>query len=229
MIRFTKLALLLCTLLVVSGNLFAQDTFEGKITQTLKVPMLGGEAIPMIMNVKGEKMMMTMDKGPMGGMKLFFQEGGKKMVTIMEAQNMGFELDMPAGAAAAGEQIPDFKATGKKETINGYASEEWAASLENGMTLNLWLSNDLDKSLIAAMTQSMKSLTMQNAPGSEAIFGQIADKSMCAVRATIASGGETQAEIDLVKIEKTSIADDVFVVPSNIKLTKLDPSMMQGR
>jgi hypothetical protein len=146
---------------------------------------------------------------------------------------MAYEIDIPESSETAKtvsnpDQSP-MKATGKKETINGYSAEEWVAQIEDGSTMTMWLTSDIDKSLVGAMQSAMKA---QNARTQSAAQSEIArvlkEKGMIAVRTSIAKDGETMVTMDLVKIEKASLADDLFTPPADVKIQKIDPSMMQG-
>ncbi len=215
-------------LLFVAQNAEAQG-FEGRIIQTVSVPQLGEDKMEMVMNVKGEQMMINMDMGPMGVIKMFTQNGGKSMVMVMEQMNIGYEIPLddakmekPVSAA------PAIMATGKKETVNGYAAEEWVVNLDENNTMTMWLTSDIEASLVKAMQTAMKAQNAQNPNAAQSeIMRTLSEKGMIAVRTIVAASGETQAVIDLVKIEKASIPDATFTIPAGIAVQKMDPSIMQ--
>lgn len=215
-------------LLFVAQNAEAQS-FEGRIIQTVSVPQLGEDKMEMVMNVKGEQMMINMDMGPMGVIKMFTQNGGKSMVMVMEQMNIGYEIPLddakmekPVSAA------PAIMATGKKETVNGYAAEEWVVNLDENNTMTMWLTSDIEASLVKAMQTAMKAQNAQNPNAAQSeIMRTLSEKGMIAVRTIVAASGETQAVIDLVKIEKASIPDATFAIPAGITVQKMDPSIMQ--
>jgi hypothetical protein len=229
--RISTALLWIVALLFVAQNAQAQTAFEGRVIQTVSVPQMGDEKMEMTMNIKGEKMMINMDMGPMGAMKMFTLNGGKSMTMIMEQLKQGFEIDIPEDAAktASATTAPAMKATGKKETINGYAAEEWIASIDENNTMTFWLTSDIDKSLVKAMQTAMKAQNAQSPNSNQAeIMKVMTEKGMIAVRTTVTNGGETAAVVDLVKIEKASIPDATFTVPADIKIQKMDPAMMNG-
>jgi hypothetical protein len=230
--RIASSALWLLALLFVAQNANAQ-AFEGRVVQSITVPQLGNEPMEMVMNIKEEKMMIAMDMGPTGAMKILTKNGGKSIIMIMEQMGMAMEMDMPAQTTEQKASAPDTKmrATGKKETVNGYRAEEWIAEIGEGATMTMWLSGDLDKSLAKAMEVAMKA---QNASSPNAAQSEIsrvmAEKGLVAVRTTVSANGETAATIDLVKIEKAKLPDSTFEVPAGIEVQKMDPSMMmQGQ
>lgn len=218
-------------LLFVAQNAEAQS-FEGRIIQSITVPQMGDEKMEMVMNIKGEKMMMSMDMGPMGGMKMYSVNNGKTMTMVMEQMKMGYEIDLEQAAKdykpANAPVEPSMKATGKKETINGYAAEEWVANIDEANTMTMWLTSDIDKSLVAAMQTAMKAQNAQSPnPAQAEIMKTLTEKGMIAVRTTMSMGGEVAAVVDLVKIEKASIPDATFTPDPSINIQKMDPSMMQ--
>lgn len=217
-------------LLFVAQNAQAQG-FEGRIIQSLSVPQLGDEKMEIVMNVKGEKLMVSTDMGPGGVMKMYSTNGGKSMIMVMEQMNMGMEMDLEQAssqATTASAEQSAMKPTGKKETVNGYAAEEWVATLDENNVMTMWLSADFDKSLVTAMQTAMKAQNAHSQSAAQSdILKTLTEKGMVAVRTEMTMNGETAAIVDLVKIEKTSIADAIFVPDPSIQIQKMDPSMMQ--
>jgi hypothetical protein len=229
--RISTAMLWIVALLFVAQEAQAQTAFEGRVIQSISAAQLGDEKMEMTMNIKGEKMMINMDMGAMGAMKMFTSNGGKTMTMIMEQMKQGFEMQIPDDVAkpASTSAEPAMKATGKKETINGYAAEEWIANLDENNSMTFWLTSDIDKSLVKAMQTAMKAQNAQSPNSSQAeIMKVMTDKGMIAVRTIVTNGGETAAVVDLVKIEKASIPDATFTIPADIKVQKMDPSMMNG-
>jgi hypothetical protein len=227
--RISTAMLWIVALLFVAQNAQAQASFEGRIIQTVSAPALGEDKMEMVMSIKGEQMMISMDAGPIGGMKMFTQNGGKSMVMVMEQLNQGFEIQLDdAKIEKTVSAAPAVKPTGKKETINGYAAEEWVANLDENNTMTMWLTSDIESSLVKAMQTAMKAQNAQNPNAAQSeIMRTLSEKGMIAVRTIVATSGETQAVIDLVKIEKTSIPDATFAIPAGVNIQKMDPSMFQ--
>jgi hypothetical protein len=223
-------SLWIVALLFVAQSANAQG-FEGRIVQSIEIPALGGDKMEMVMNVKGDKIMMDMDAGPAGAMSMYPKSDGSSMLIVMKAMKMGMEVNMDAAnklaQTTAAEAQPEMKATGKKETINGYAAEEWTVSMEENTTMTMWLTSDIDKGLAVAMQTAMKAMNSRNPSASQnAVAKKLAEKGMVAVRSTVAKDGDTMAVIDLVKIEKTSIPDATFTPPTDITIQKMDPNAM---
>jgi hypothetical protein len=223
-------SLWIVALLFVAQSAQAQAGFEGRIIQTISIAQLGDEKMEMVMNVKGDKLMISTDMGPIGSMKVYSVNGGKSMIMIMGP--MGYEIDIPQGAentkTVSASDKPAMKATGKKETINGYSAEEWTADIEDGSTMTMWLTSDIDKSLVAAMQTAMKAQNAQTQSVAQSeITRMLSEKGMIAVRTSMMKDGETALTMDLVKIEKATLPDSLFTPPADVKIQKMDPSMMQ--
>jgi hypothetical protein len=224
-------SLWIVALLFVAQSAQAQAGFEGRIVQTMKIAALGDEPMEMIMNVKGDKLMMSMDVGPQGIVKMYPKSDGSSMVVVLEQMKMGIEMSMEDAAklaqTASTTEAPTMTATGKKETINGYACEEWLMTTDANTTVSIWATNDIDKSLVTAMHTATKILNTQSPDAAKAaIAKELMDKGMIAARTVFMSGGEPQLTLDLVKIEKTPIADAMFDLPKDINIQKMDPNMM---
>jgi outer membrane lipoprotein-sorting protein len=223
--------LLLCALLFVAQSAItssarAQD-FEGRVIMTVLSPATNNVRSEMSMNFKGDKMMMSMDVAGTA-LKMYSQNWGTKLVIVMEAMNMGFETELTTPTAQPASAITsNLKPTGKKETVNGFAAEEWAIVDEEKSTV-MWLTSDIDKSILKSWGALNKIQQAQNPDQGRAEMDRIiTEKGLMPVRIVFSESGEAQATIDLVKVEKTSIPDSVFVLPSNITIQKVDASMLQ--
>lgn len=217
-------------LLLVAQNVQAQKGFEGRIVQTISIPALGDEKMELVMNVKGEKIMMAMDAGPTGAMRMYPKADGSSLLIVMDAMKMGMEINMEdamkMAKTASNEPQPEMKSTGKKETVNGYSAEEWTVNAADNTTMSMWLTSDIDKSVASAIQTSMKAMNASRPDAAQtAIAKMLQDKGMIAVRTTVSKDGEVAAIFDLVKVEKTSITDDTFVPPTDITIQKMP---MQG-
>lgn len=221
--------LLFCALLVLAQSVTTQhanaQNFEGRIVYSMSSPMTGGEKIELISSFKNDKIVSSVSLGAMGSMKMYFQ--GTKLTTVMGS--MGFETELkPSATKTVAGNTPKITQTGKKETINGYAAEEWVATIEGKGTMTMWLSSDFDRSIVEGM-KAMNRMHQAQQPNDQQaeITRIIAEKGLMPVRVTMSADGEQVMSMDLVKIEKTSIPDSEFVVPSDVTIQKMDPNMMQ--
>lgn len=217
--RITTFALWICTMIVSAQGAFAQSQFEGRIVYSLSADAFGGQPMEMVCNLKGEKCMMKMDMGPMGAMEMYVRDGGKSIVTVMAGQAMEMEIGDPSTSEQEASDVT-ITATGKKETINGYAAEEHIASMKEG-ELTLWVTKDIEKDLMAAVLKAQKLQSNgSGSAGTAAAFQKLFEGGAMPVRVSMqtAQGGMT---IDLVKIEKKSLSDDVFAVPAGLNIQKM--------
>lgn len=223
--RIARIGFWIVALLFVAQTANAQS-FEGRIVQRLSgIAELGEEGLEMVMNIKGEKIMVAIDMGPMGSTKVFITEGAPSVTVVMEAQKMGMKIPMPEESAADGSSNDNltFKATGKKETVNGYAAEEWTADYSDGSNIVMWLTSDIDKSIVKAMYSAMKAQEASNGGSKGDKIGRmIADKGMIAVKTIITINGERKGVVDLEKIEKTSLPNSTFEIPSEITIQNME-------
>lgn len=222
--KLIRFLLVLAAPILVSASGFAQS-FEGIIVNRITSPMMG-DPMDMTINVKGNKIMMEMDGGAMGGMKIYLDKTDNKQYIVMSAMKMGYEVASSVADKAEKGALtaPALKPTGKAEKINGHQAEEFTAELEDA-TMDLWLAKDFPKEMIDAMASSMRSNSSQS-EGQLQLMKLISEKGYAPVRFSVKNGDETLATIDFIKFEKKSLSDDLFILPTDIKFTKLDPSQM---
>lgn len=125
----------------------ALATARADLLITQKVEGMGPAPIEMTTRVKGDKM--RVDPSPEISMIVDVKSGD--MVNLMHSQKAFLKISGES-AKAMMEQMkqgrgeapakPDLKPTGKKETINGYACEEYATTV-SGMKLNFMLTKAL--------------------------------------------------------------------------------------
>lgn len=225
-----RILFILAVLFLYGSSAFAQG-WEGTLQMSMKVPQMGDDPIPMMMNIKGDKIHATMEMGPMGSMEMFIDNGTKKMVTVMRAMKMGTEIDMAHAeqmANQSSEDTPAPVATGKKDNINGYDCELYTCKVK-GLDMEMWMTNALPPSIVTSLAKSMSSINSTGAAsGAKNSFEELAKKGLFAVRTVIKEGDAIQMQNDLLKFESKSIPDSEFAIPSDINIQKMDPSMMGG-
>ena len=147
-------------------KLHAQKSFEGTITMSMTMPIMGDEdPHPMIINIKGTKIETEMDMGAMGSTKIY--SDGKKAysVTAMGGRKLGYVADMAPDSSATKmvkDQLDpaDLKPTGQKETIAGHPAEEYILSgvkMRGVMVdLSIWLASGFPKKIQESLYNSLK-------------------------------------------------------------------------
>ena len=216
--------------LAISAN--AQN-FEGVITMQMIVPQLGADKVPMVITSKAEKSVMEMTIPNQGTMMMYTNRATQKMVMVMAAMKMGYEIDLKKAeqAAAASNANPSIpKATGQKKTINGFNCELYTMSPKDGSEVEMWLTGDLPKSLSSAVGGAISGMNKMNAGGnSSKAFEEILSKGLVPIEFDAKTAGQVVATIQFVKYEQKPIADSYFVVPSDISVQPMpDRGSMGG-
>ena len=226
LLRRSSFAFLICASFL--PLLLRAQPFEGTVTWETSVPMLGDQKLVMSVSMKGDKSLSSTDIPNMGSMKTYFDKSTNKTIVVQEAQKMGTEIDMDQMDAAMGsKKFSDPKATGKKETIKGLASEEYTSTLGEGMEFDLWVTKEMPKDITNAINRSMESSMQLGGTKNEA-FKQLFNKGYTPVRITIKKDGDVQATIEFSKVEPKKIDDKIFIIPSDITIKKMEPTMQQG-
>jgi len=219
--------LALVVMMLSAGTVNAQSGKGLEVQWKISAAQLGNEKVDMNYRLKGDHALLNMDMGAMGAMKVFVDKQSHKVTTIIPSMNMAMEMDMPDDQAVAEKSKNfDIKATGKKETVNGYKAEEYMATLENGSVMTMWLTPDLPKSFLDGMKGSM------NFPGQSDKMGpamkKIFEKGLMFVRMSVAKEGQNEMTMDLVKFEEKNLDDSIFEIPKGIKVQHVDPAAMKG-
>ncbi len=223
-----RIILSVFALCFLSALSFAQG-FEGVITMSMSIPQMGDKPMPMVMSMKGEKSLTHMEMGPMGATDIY-KDGSTKMVMVMKAMNMGYEMDLAKvkEQASKDEKIPEITATGKKEKINGYNCEKYVCTLEKGMTMEMWMTSELPKNISTAIANSIQGgMRSAASSGTATAFEEMMKKGLATIRVSVKKDGEEQAQINFEKFEAKSLPDELFIVPAGVNIMQM-PSGMGG-
>lgn len=196
---------------------------------SMKVPQLGDDPIPTTMNIKGNKVHAVMTIGAMGAMETYIDNDKKKLVQVMKAMNMGTEIDlaqMENKPAADGKESPKPVATGKKQVINGFNCEEYTCKVED-IDMEMWMTKDIPAAMTGSIQTAMGGVTRASGTNTSA-FEELAKNGNIAIRTVFRQNGTVQLQTEIVKYETKTFPDSEFIVPSNINIQKMDPSMMGG-
>lgn len=216
------------TLLLSVLTLAVAATAHADLTITQKlVEDQAGKATEttLTMKVKGEKM--RMDGIPMMSNIVDLKSGDvttllhqqKAIVTIPGATVKGLQDER----AKQGPKMEAPKATGNKETISGFACEEYEASL-GGAKIKLWLTKDLP-----AVEKLMKEMA-QTSAASDPLQGMLKDQNISGfpMRTVMFMPGKGKMTMTVVALSEDVIPDADFATPADYKPMAL-PTMPGGR
>jgi hypothetical protein len=187
------------------------------ITQQLKQEAPGGAKgmdTTLTMKVKGEKL--RMDGIPQmsnivdlkTGDVTSLVHGQKAIMTIPGAtvKKMADERTQQS------PKIEPPKPTGKKETIGGFACEEYETSL-NGAKIQLWLTKDLPD-----VEEAMKQISEISA-GSDPLQGVLKDQNISGfpMRTVMEMPGAGKLTMTVLAVSKDPIPEADFTIPSDYK------------
>jgi hypothetical protein len=174
----------------------------------------------MTIKIKGEKM--RLDLNPQISSIVDLKSGD--MTSLMHEQKLAMPIpgasikglvNATAQAAAKAENVTPPKPTGRKETISGYACEEYETTSE-GMPVYLWLTKDL--------------------PGAEKLMSQLAKLASAdplgriakdqelpgfPMRTVVDATGTGKTTVTVTAISENPVADADFVVPQSYRLMRI--------
>jgi hypothetical protein len=198
----SALALILATLA------HADLTVTQKIVQAQP-----SKEMTMIMKVKGDKMRMDVDAKmstilnlKSGDMQTLIHDQ-KVVMTIPGAVLKSMQQSKSPGSGGGG-----LEATGHKETISGFACEEYVMT-GDGVTVHLWLTKDLPAA--EKLMKEMSSLAPDSNPFNEAMKNQ--NVSGFPMRTIVEMPGGGKTTMSVVAVKENPLADADFSVPSGYK------------
>ena len=128
--------------------------FEGTITTQMSSPMLGSQKIEMVSMVKGNKVLQTADDPKQGKMSIYTDGKTGTQIIVMESQKQGMEIDQDViDAAIKSMHLPALipNPTGTKKKIAGYNCELYTLAIDSSQEMDIWLTKDLPKEIVAAL------------------------------------------------------------------------------
>ena len=187
------------------------------ITQKVQQEAQPAAALTVTIKIKGQKM--RMDASPKVSTIIDLKSGD--MQNLMHDQKMvmtipGALIKSMQQAPAAGTEGP--KPTGNKETISGFACEEYTLTSQ-GAKVNVWLTKDLPA---AQKIMSEVAALSPSDPFQIALQGQEIDGFP--LRTVIETPGGGKTTMTVVAVNENPLADSEFSVPSGYKTMQM-PSL----
>ncbi len=223
---FFKLVLLAVVLLCPA--MLRAQTFEGEITMQMSSPMLGNQKIDLLNSLKGDKILQSADDPHQGRTSVYTDNKAGVQVIVQEALKVGKEMDISVIDAALKQmKIPPMvpKKAGKEEEIAGHKSELFIMMVDSSTEMNIWMTKDLPKDVAEAIRNCVYSGMQFSGIKSEALLTLFKD-GYAPIRMVMKQNGTEQFSNEFLKSEHKKLADAIFVVPSNIKIEKFDPSAL---
>jgi uncharacterized protein DUF4412 len=188
-------------LVAVTATTVAAQGFEGSVT--MKMTDDKGQANEITYLLKGGKLRFEAPGGR--GFAGIMDPSTKKLQVIMTAQRMYMEMDLNAAATAAtaNAKPPKIVRTGKTETIAGYKCEHVEITGDDGAVTDVCAASGL-----GAFT--MPSMGRGGPPAQQAWQKAMGDN---AFPLKVQKGDKVAIEV--TKIEKKSLDDALFTVPSD--------------
>jgi len=188
------------------------QAFEGVITQKMTA---GGMNMDLVIYVKGEKVRQEMNATGMPGGAMIVDPASGDAIMLMTGQKQYMRFPVSETGRQGDARVPEFTATGVKETIAGHSCEHYTVKVEN---------NDVDVCIATGIG------TFVGASGANPMGGRrggggegISDAAMRELARQFKGGffplkivSRTErgdATIEVTKIEKKSLSDDLFAIP----------------
>lgn len=153
------------------------------------------------------------------------------VISLMHEQKMAMQLpegtldSIKKSGAAGREQLkPDLKPTGKKETINGFACEEYVGTVQ-GMNVTFWITKEVENQ------KEILDQLGKVSGGGDPFQGALADGGNFPgfpIR-TVAKTPETGTmTMTVVSIKNVDVPEKTFTVPSDYKTMSMPNMQLPG-
>lgn len=218
--KFPALILLLSAHLATAGVVIVEETVQ-------PFGSMGGKNNVTI-SMSGDQARMDLGKT----ISTIVDSKSGEVTSLMHSQKMAMQLpkstvDAMKNKLAQNQQKPDLKPTGKKETINGFACEEYTGTLQ-GLKVSFWVTQDVP--------HQKEILDQINKVGGTASPFQAAlqsgkDFPGFPIRTTITLPNNGTATTTVVSIKEQDLPASTFAVPSDYKMMKMPvmPGAGQGK
>jgi len=189
-----------------------------QLMETSALPAETGKGSTMTMKMKGSQARIDFSGMPVSSIvdlktrKMFFLDHKQKQVMVMPLDFMQSMLKLSAPEPGAGRDKTAMNKTGKAQTINGYACEEYAGSAGAGTTIRCWVAD-------AAAAAEMEPFRVFAQDAFKATsFGGLAAMKGLIVRSestTLMNDNPVTSRTELQSISHSPIADAVFSLPAD--------------
>ena len=221
------IAVLLIFVSIIPSRIHAQG-FEGEITMQMSSPTMGDQKIKMIYMVKGDNVLQTADDPKNGKVLIYTDTKTGSQTIVMEAQKHGMQIDQSLMEDAIKKmRMPVLlpKASEKKQKIAGYNCELYTITIDSTQEMDIWLTKDFPKDISLAIRKCTE-LGMKNTGVKSDALIDLFKSGYAQVRMEMKIKGVTQLTNEFAKADSEKLDDAIFIIPSDIKIEKLDPKLM---
>lgn len=213
--RFSSVAVLLSTIIfscITAVPVKAQSNFEGEMNSKIDIP--GRASISANMYIKGSMSRVEMDMPAMQGKTvILYDKATKKMDILMPAMKKYMERSADdAASQAAGQQLEGstMKEADSTKSIAGYSCHKFVVTMKDGKTIDIWATKDLGP------LQMPQSMNFMGSPGHLPPWAQkMQSDGLVGLSSVIHnSDGSVQMTMEVTSINKKSLSDDLFQIPS---------------
>jgi Domain of unknown function (DUF4412) len=213
-------AMFAAALMLAPAAISAQGTFEGTVSYSMTTPQ--GMTMDMVQHVKGDRMRADVAAGPMGSMVILYDMKESKITMLVPAQKMYMSMDQQTAMEMAGQQGKDMsnakmaiKKTGEKETIAGHPCEHVEMTM-NEHVIDYCAATDLGFYFGGSPPSGGRGGNASANLGREAqeMLRKEFPKGFFPVKISMDMGAGSMT-MTATKIEKGSVSDDMFAIPSD--------------
>jgi hypothetical protein len=197
---FFVLAAILCS------SVYAQSNFEGKVVMRVTGEE-EDEKSDMDYYIKEDKIRMEI-KSEEGKLIILYDQKDSKAYMIMPEEQMYMEFDNNFSPEDSNDfNSQNINRTGEFKDINGYKCEKWIIKEDDNIT-EAWMTDELG---------GFYMLKNPMAGGLQDSWQQKLVGNYFPLKVNVTEDGETTGSIEVLSVDKMSLNDDLFILPSGFQ------------
>ena len=206
-------------LLVLLFSFGSSQSFEGVMT----FRATGRSVQEFTYSTKGDNVRMDLEPSPGGKMAMLIDTRANSVTIVRNDAKVYFDMNMdqmtpPSDASRAEVSVTK---TGKKEMILGYDCEEMLINQED-RSAELWVTKGLGRFVQVHLNPRAQS------PMLKKLEEELIDQGYFPLRLVTKNlAGNEETRMEVLKIEKRSLSDELFAVPAGYQKMQMPPPPKQ--
>jgi hypothetical protein len=215
MISSTLRQVFVATAALAFASVGVSAAFEGRVSMSVKEGRGKEMVIDYAMKPGFVRMEPKMDEGEQGVM--IFNHAKQEMIMLMPTERMYMVMPIKETLEKAAEKAPEGKIekTGRTETIQGYACEEWVVTDPKGERTEMWVTDQLGNFMGISAGQGPMGGGKGGSPAWERLIK--GKDAFFPMRVIGTKGGKETYRMEVKAVNKTSLPDSLFGPPAGFQ------------
>jgi hypothetical protein len=164
-----------------------------------------------------------MNMGSLGSSKMWSDRATRKNYVAMSSVKNGTVQDMGDITPTTSTASLDIEPTGRKETIAGYAAEEYLNKSPKG-DASMWVTAGLPKDVQYSIYNWYSNTSSQD-PNQLKFIKDFTDRGLAPVRIAMVIDGKLAMTMEFMKFERKHLSDALFIPPTDVHFETVPPAV----